>query len=153
MRAALLGRLEGSGSTKSFRIGEVFVEPDFQRQGLGSALMNHLEMQMAELGVCRITAATPIDSPAAGSVSSKASIAPGPCPTIRRNKRLERQSWRVAALCYNTLNDNLLARYSEVSWYLPPNSARVGTIPKPQCVHPGPPNTELPVTSGPPASE
>jgi ribosomal protein S18 acetylase RimI-like enzyme len=63
--AVLLGRLQDNLPNRIFRIGEIFVEPDYHRQGIGTALLCHLNQQMCELSVHRITATTLAESPAA----------------------------------------------------------------------------------------
>lgn len=63
--AALLGRRQDTAPNRIFRIGEIFVEPGYHRQGIGTALLRQLNQQMSKLAVHRITATTLAESPAA----------------------------------------------------------------------------------------
>ena len=63
--AAALGAMEDSGPAKHFRIAEIFVDPDHQRQGIGEALLEHTALQAQRSGAVRLTAATLVDTPAA----------------------------------------------------------------------------------------
>ena len=61
---AVLGRTIDTDSDKSFRIGELFVDPDYQRQGIGTQLFYHLEQELCRLGFQRITCTTEVETAA-----------------------------------------------------------------------------------------
>ena len=63
--AALFGGCQGIRPYSIFKIAEIFVEPDYQQQGIGATLLNHLNQHLRKLSVQRITATTFIESPAA----------------------------------------------------------------------------------------
>ena len=76
--ATLLGGCQGTEPSSLFKIAEIFVGLDYQRQGIGAALFKHLSQHLRKLSVQRITASTLIGSPAAQFYLNQGFIDTGP---------------------------------------------------------------------------
>ncbi len=88
--AVLFGQLQTTHTPKTFHIKEFFVDPDCQRQGLGTALLNHLEKYLDNLGVYHLTTAISGKSPAMRFYLKRGFVDTGPVFYNPKNHTVEK---------------------------------------------------------------
>ena len=87
---AVFGGILESGMSKTCKIAEIFVEPEVQRRGVGSALLNHFSYRAVGVRATRLIATTLVDSSAAAFYHKHGFVSKGPVPYTPRKHTFEK---------------------------------------------------------------